>query len=213
MNTPKFIWNGPEESPATILLAHGAGAAMDTPFMQTIAQGLAEAGLRVGRFEFPYMARRRLDGKRRPPDRQPVLLECWHAAIAAAGPADRLVIGGKSMGGRMASLIGDQAQVRGLICLGYPFHPPGRPERLRTDHLEALSTPTLICQGERDSMGNRAEVERYDLSDAIRLCWLADGDHSFKPRKASGTTEQANLAAAVAAIGEYVIYITDYRSD
>lgn len=209
MTTPEFIWDGPEEAPATLVLAHGAGAAMDSPFMNSIAAGLAAVGIRVGRFEFPYMDRRRQDGRRRPPDRAPVLLDCWHQAIVCAGPRDRLFIGGKSMGGRMASLIADEAAVRGLVCLGYPFHPSGRPDRLRTDHLKTIRTPTLICQGERDPMGNRTEVVHYPLSEAIQFCWLPDGDHGFKPRKASGTTENANIQAAVSVIANFVMYITD----
>ena len=116
----------------------------------------------------------------------------------------RLVIGGKSMGGRMASLVADGAGVRGLVCLGYPFHPPGQPGRLRTAHLKDLRTPTLIVQGTRDPLGSRADVEGYDLSPAIRLVWLEDGDHSFKPRVSSGHKEKEHLAAAVAAITTFV---------
>jgi len=209
MTTPEFIWDGSDKAPATLPLAHGAGAAMDSPFMNSIAAGLAATGIRVGRFEFPYMARRRRDGRRRPPDRAPVLLDCWQQAISCAGPRDRLFIGGKSMGGRIASLIADEAAVRGLICLGYPFHPSGRPDRLRTDHLKTIRTPTLVCQGARDPMGNRTEVVRYSLSESIQFCWLPDGDHGFKPRKASGTTENANLQAAVSAIADFVMHITD----
>ncbi len=110
------------------------------------------------------------------------------------------VLGGKSMGGRMASLIADQTGAAGLVCLGYPFHPPGRPERLRTEHLAMLRTPTLICQGERDPFGRPDEVARYDLSHAIRLAWIPDGDHSFKPRKRSGRTWEANLDLAAAEV-------------
>jgi len=209
MSTLEFIWDGPDRAPACVILAHGAGAAMDTPFMNAFAEGIAATGLRVGRFEFPYMARHRQDGRRRPPDRQPVLLACWQQAIEAAGPRNRLVIGGKSMGGRMASLIADDAAVLGLLCLGYPFHAAGRPDRVRTQHLATIRTPTLICQGERDTMGNRVEVEGYDLSDAIRFCWLQDGDHSFKPRKASGTSEDANFERALSAITNFVTYITE----
>jgi len=198
-----MMFDGPEEGPA-IVLAHGAGAPMDSPFMTAVARGLAAGGLRVARFELPYMRRRRETGERRPPDREPVLREAWHAAIAALGGGGRLVIGGKSMGGRMASLIADEAGVRGLVCLGYPFHPPGNPGRLRTAHLAGLRTPTLIVQGTRDALGTREEVERYDLSPAIRIAWMEDGDHSFKPRAASGRTERQNLEAAVAAVLGFV---------
>ena len=108
------------------------------------------------------MRQRRDGGNRRPPDRQPVLLQTWHEVIDALGGAEGLVIGGRSMGGRMASLIADAVGARGLVCLGYPFHPPGKPETSRTQHLAALCTPTLIVQGERDAFGSRAEVETYD---------------------------------------------------
>lgn len=98
-------------------------------------------------------------GKQRPPDREPVLLKTWQDVIAAivntGFPRERLLIGGKSLGGRMASLIADEQAVAGLICLGYPFHPSGKPERLRTVHLRAIKTPTLICQGSRDPFGCR----------------------------------------------------------
>ncbi len=199
MSTP-LVFDGPDDADVTIALAHGAGAPMDSPFMATIAAGLARAGLRVARFEFPYMQRRRIDGTRRPPDRAPVLLETWRAVIAAL-VSDRLVIGGKSLGGRIASLLADQAGVRGLVCLGYPFHAPGRPatpERLT--HLATLATPTLIVQGTRDALGARAEVAGYALSPAVRIAWMPDGDHSLKPRKASGVSEADNLAAAVEAV-------------
>jgi len=201
---PKFLWNGPEESRLTVALAHGAGAAMDAAFMAAFAQGLADHGLRVARFEFPYMRARRADGGLRPPDRAPVLIACWHEVIAALGDPSRLVIGGKSMGGRIASLIADEAEVAGLVCLGHPFHPPGRPEKTRTAHLAALTTPTLIVQGERDALGNAADLAGYSLSPAIRLHWCADGDHGFKPRKVSGHTEAGNWTTAIAAITEFI---------
>jgi uncharacterized protein len=210
----EFLFNEPAKSAAaklgtktaalTLVLAHGAGGPMDSPFMDTIAEGVAKGGIRVARFEFPYMRRRRETGERRPPDREPALRQSWLETIATLGGGERLVIGGKSMGGRMASLVADEAAVRGLVCLGYPFHPPGQPDRLRTAHLRDLRTPTLIVQGTRDALGTREEVERYDLSPAIRLVWLEDGDHSFKPRASSGHKEREHLAAAVAAIVEFV---------
>lgn len=198
---PEFLIDGPARG-APVALAHGAGAPMDSAFMAAFADGLAAAGLRVVRFEFPYMAGRRTGGKR-PPDRQPVLLDTWRAVIGHFG-AGKLVIGGKSMGGRMASLVADEMGVRGLVCLGYPFYAPGKPDRPRVEHLEALRTPTLICQGERDPMGDRDAVAGYKLSKNIRLHWLADGDHGFKPRKASGRTEAQNWAEAIAAVAHFV---------
>ena len=196
MPRPDLLFDGPAKARLTVALAHGAGAPMDSPFMNVVADGLAAAGWRVARFEFPYMAARRTTDKKRPPDRQLVLLETWQAVIDRLG-ADRLAIGGKSMGGRMATLIADDAKVRGAIALGYPFHPPGRPEKLRTDHLKSLTTPTLILQGERDPFGTKDEVPAYPLSRRIRVEWLPDGDHSLKPRKKSGHTEAENLARTV----------------
>ena len=101
------------------------------------------------------------------------------------------------MGGRIASLIADEAGVRGLVCLGYPFHPVGKPDQLRVEHLRTIKTPTLIVQGERDTFGNREEVGRYELSSKIHIHWVHDGDHSFKPRKKSGRTEQQNWEEAL----------------
>ncbi len=206
--TTNWLIDGPEGAPVTIVLAHGAGAAMDSPFMNEIAAGLAAGGLRVVRFEFPYMAKRRRDGKRRGPDRKPTLLECWREVIAALGPTDRLIVGGKSMGGRIASELAaaDAADlgISAVACLGYPFHPAGKPERLRTEHLRAFPVPLLIVQGERDALGARAEVERYELDSAIEIAWLPDGDHSFKPRKSSGHTQDENLSAAIVAILRFV---------
>ncbi len=199
----KFLLDGPDGAPLTVALAHGAGGAMDSPFMTTIAEGLAAAGLRVARFEFPYMAERRKDGRKRPPDRIDVLRDSWLEAIAALGAND-LVIGGKSLGGRVASLVAEQALVRGLVCLGYPFHPPGKPETLRVGHLLDMRMPALILQGTRDPFGRPPEVRNYALPPNVRIHWLAEGDHSFKPRKSSGVTEAANLAEAVSAIVDFV---------
>ncbi len=202
--TPDFLFDGPETEGGTVALAHGAGAPMDSPFMTAMARGLAAVGLRVARFEFPYMRARRSEGRQRPPDREPVLRSAWLAAVEALGGGGRVVVGGKSMGGRMASLIADEAGVRGLVCLGYPFHPPGKPERLRTAHLEHLRTPTLIVQGTRDPFGTRAEVEGYALSPGIRLVWMEDGDHSLVPRVSSGRTAEENLHTAVTAVAGFV---------
>ncbi len=193
---PELLCDGPPDAEWTIVLAHGAGRGWDSPSLVAIAEGVARAGHQVVRFEFPYMVRRREDGTRRPPDRQPVLLETWRAVIDALGP-DRLVIGGKSMGGRMASLVADECGVAGLVCLGYPFHPPAKPEKLRTEHLAGLSTPTLIVQGDRDRFGTPGEVAGYLLSEEIRVHWMPDGDHDLVPRKKSGRTAEENWAEAV----------------
>ncbi|MCP3979288.1 MAG: alpha/beta fold hydrolase [bacterium] len=201
----ELLTDGPADSASIVVLAHGAGAPMDSQFMNAMAEGLASRGVRVVRFEFPYMRVRRAQGSRKPPDRAPVLRATWESVVAElGGPAD-LVIGGKSMGGRIASMVADDLGVRGVVCLGYPFHPPGRPDTLRTAHLEQLRTPTLIVQGTRDALGSREEIAGYALSDSIRVEFLEDGDHSFKPRKRSGHTPQEHLASAVATVADFAL--------
>jgi len=205
-----FLFDGPEDAPLTVVLAHGAGASMDSGFMNVVARGLAARGLRVARFEFPYMAKRREGGGRGrgAPDRTPVLEETWLAVIAELGGAKGgrdLVIGGKSMGGRIASHVADRGGVRGLVCMGYPFHPPGQPQKLRTAHLADLRTPTLILQGTRDDFGTREDVAGYTLSPTIRVHWLEGGDHSFKPLKASGRTERQNVEEAIATTADFAL--------
>jgi len=202
-NKLNLLFGGPANASRTVALAHGAGTAMDTPFMEAICKGVAKLNVRVARFEFPYMNKRRADGKKRAPDREPILRETWLDVIAHLG-AERLVIGGKSMGGRIASLVADEAKVAGLVCLGYPFHPTGKPDKLRVDHLRSLKTPTLILQGERDAFGNREEVSTYDLADSVQIHWLPGGDHSFKPRKSSGLSEQENWDEAITAIAKFI---------
>lgn len=203
-----FLIDGPPDAPRTLVLAHGAGGGMDTPFLDVVARGVAGRGIRVVRFEFPYMAARRAGGKKGAPDRQPVLLQSYRAAVAELGGMDRMVIGGKSLGGRMATMVADELRVRGVVALGYPFHPPNQPERLRTAHLETLRTPALIVQGTRDPFGTREEVAAYRISPTIHIEWLEDGDHSFKPRKQSGHTERGHLGKAVEIIAEFVISVT-----
>lgn len=203
-----FLNTGPKDAPWRLCLAHGAGAPMDSDFMEGIAARLAERGVATARFEFPYMALRRLDGRRRPPDREPKLLAAWRAAVAelrgCAPAGQRLAIGGKSMGGRMASLVADALHVDALICLGYPFHPPGKPDRLRTGRLETLQTPALIRQGERDPFGRREEVETYRLAPTVTVSWSPDGDHDLKPRKRSGLDHAETLDAAAQTVAEYL---------
>ena len=204
MSDIRFLFDGPAEAPMTLVLAHGAGAPMDSPFMTAFAEGLGERGLRIARFEFPYMAARRADGRKRPPEGQAKLLDAWRQAFEALRTA-RLSIGGKSMGGRMASLVADEVGAAGLVCLGYPFHPPGRPERLRTAHLESIQTPSLIVQGTRDPFGTRVEVEGYELSEALRFHWAEDGNHDLAPRKASGRSVADNWSEAMDAVAGFLL--------
>lgn len=193
-----FLFTGPDDAAVTLLLAHGSGAPMDSPAMNA-ADALASEGLRVARFEFSYMAARRTEGSRRPPPRAETLNPEFRAAVADLAATGPLVIGGKSMGGRVASMVADgllaEGRIAGLLCLGYPFHPPEKPAQLRTAHLMALATPTLICQGTRDPFGTKDEVPGYGLPERIRFLWLEDGDHDLKPRKSvSGFTAADHLA-------------------
>ena len=199
-----MLVDGPKTAAKSFLFAHGAGAPMDSPFMQRVAEGVAASGVRVIRFEFPYMERRRETGKGGAPDPPRILMQSFRGAIEEVGGGKRLVIGGKSMGGRIASMVAEDAAVLGVVCLGYPFHPPAKPEKTRTQHLENLRTPTLIVQGTRDTLGLKEEVGSYKLSPAIRIAWIEDGDHSFKPRARSGRTEAGNVDAAIALVAEFI---------
>lgn len=215
----------PERGPpaiAWLLLAHGAGAPMTSPFMGEIARLLAARRIGVTRFEFAYMAARRQDGKRRPPPKAERLIGEMIDALAAlerTGHAEGmpLLVGGKSMGGRVATLCADELRaghrIAGCAVLGYPFHPPAKPDARRTAHLEVLRTPLLIVQGERDPFGSRAEVESYALPDAITLAWAIDGDHDLGPRGGSGTTRKANLTVAADAITTFALGLAAEGSD
>ncbi len=199
---------GPSEAAVRLVMAHGAGAGMDSPFMTRMAELLADRAIAVTRFEFGYMAARRDGGKRRPPPKAELLVTEYVdlvRQVAGRTPrGQRLLIGGKSMGGRVASMLADrlhaETAIVGLVCLGYPFHPPGKPEQLRTAHLQSLHCPTLIIQGDRDPFGARAEVEAMSLAPAITIVWLPDGDHDFGPRGASGHTRKGNFALAADAV-------------
>jgi predicted alpha/beta-hydrolase family hydrolase len=207
----EILTTGPKSARAHLLLAHGAGAAMTSPFLETVARLIAERGVTVHRFEFAYMAARREGGKRKPPPKAERLVDEYVAVVTELRPKlsaeATLLIGGKSMGGRVASMCSDEifkgGSIAGLVCLGYPFHPPGKPDALRTAHLEHLRCPALFVQGERDPFGGRSEVETYKLSKTIRFCWIGDGDHDLGPRGASGFTRAGNLAAATDAIAAF----------
>ncbi len=200
---------------ATLLLAHGAGGAMDSAAMTDAADAIASRGIRVVRFEFSYMAGRR-HGVRKPPPRAETLISEYRDAVfhvAADGP---IVIGGKSMGGRVASMVVDdlaqQGLAAGLVCLGYPFHPIGKPEQLRTAHLERLVSRALIVQGTRDAFGSRDEVAGYALASTIDILWLEDGDHSLRPRKAvTGLTYAEHLATMADAVAGFVRSVATRR--
>jgi predicted alpha/beta-hydrolase family hydrolase len=202
-----WLWNGADGmSQATLILAHGAGAPMDSDFMQRMAELLAQRGVSVLRFEFPYMAERRSGGGKRPPNPQAQLLECWRQVYAevraqVSGP---LAIGGKSMGGRMASLLADELGADALVCLGYPFYAAGKPEKPRVAHLADLRTRALVVQGERDALGNRETVSDYRLAPTLHVEWLTAADHDLKPLKASGFSHEQHLQSAADRVAAFL---------
>lgn len=186
-----------------VLFAHGAGAPMDSKFMQDMAERLSKLGLQVVRFEFPYMQTIRETGKRRPPDRMPKLLDYFAQLIDGhAQTGQPLYLAGKSMGGRAASMLLDHSAVKAGFVFGYPFHPRGKPDSLRIDHLTDLSKPLHIFQGERDPMGSLPEVTEYNLPPSVHMHWFEDGDHDIKPRKASGFTQNQHMDHIAQIIGK-----------
>ncbi|MFC0116337.1 alpha/beta family hydrolase [Pseudoalteromonas xiamenensis] len=201
-----LVWNYAENPIANLLLAHGAGAGLDSDFMVEIAELLAARGVNVARFDFEYMQQAKALNKRRPPDRAPKLLDCFLENIHRVNSDLPLFIAGKSMGGRMATLLAAQNEVDvyGVIALGYPFHPPGKPEKLRTEHFGDVTVPFLIVQGERDTFGTKDEVLGLPIPQTIKFEWLQDGDHSFKPRKSSGYSESGHRVTAANAISDFI---------
>ena len=206
----EFLVNSPEKSPKGIfLLAHGAGRGAASPFLETVAQGVVNSGVRVVRFNFPYMEKMLQTGKRKSPNSGNVLRKCFsdvvsHCIEREQVPSKYIIVAGKSMGARAASMIADQHQVAGVVCLSYPFHPPRKPEPLRITHLQRIQTPTLICQGERNPNGRREEVQQYSLSKSVQFHWLADGDNNFKPRQNSDRSQEENMADAIKAINRFI---------
>ncbi len=189
---------------AQVLFAHGAGQGMDSDFMQQIARGLAANGIVVTTFNFPYMVSMLEQQKRRPPNPMAVLQQSMKEEIQRLEPDCPLVLVGKSMGGRVLTHLLDNSPAAAGICLGYPFHPPGKPERLRTDHLPGIAKPLLILQGQRDTFGNEAECAHYTLAGNTRIDFINDGEHSFKPRKASGLTWQDNILRATELMVDFI---------
>jgi hypothetical protein len=194
---------------------------MTSPFMNEMAKLIAERGVGVSRFDFDYMVRRRLDGKRRPPPKAENLIDEFLAAVDALSAFEDaqghlLLVGGKSMGGRVATYAADALyrarRIGGAVVLGYPFHPPGKPQTLRTAHLAALAAPLLIVQGERDPFGTRAEIEGFELSPMIQFSWAHDGDHDLGPRGGQATTRKANLTAAAEAIAAFASHALRAKS-
>ncbi len=207
----KQLINKPKkkETDLTLLFAHGAGAPMDSEFMETIASHIAGQGVTVVRFEFPYMAERRESGKKRPPDRMPKLMDCFELVVEEWGGPAKCVGSGKSMGGRVASMMLAEQNVAGAVSLGYPFHPPGKPEKVRKDHWQTMADPWLIVQGTRDTFGKPNEVAEYGLPQCAHIEWLEDGDHDFKPRKSSGLEQKDHWLQAAIWTAEFVKALGD----
>jgi predicted alpha/beta-hydrolase family hydrolase len=206
MTLPKLQIDGPKKAKTCIVLAHGAGESSNSTFLTYFAEKLAELRHRVVRFDFPYMQARSVDGRKRPPDKESVLIETWKAVIESL-PFDNLVIGGKSMGGRIASMIADECSVKGVVCLGYPFHPTGQPEKLRIDHLREQKTPTLIVQGEIDPFGSREEVSAFSLSEQVHIHWVPEGDHSYNVKRGSTRTHDQNMKNAFRSVEQFLFEV------
>ncbi|WP_349608188.1 alpha/beta family hydrolase [Halomonas sp. H10-9-1] len=191
-----------EAAVGRLLIAHGAGAGQDSTFLQRLRAGLAEGGVQTLAIEFAYLQQMRREGRRRPPPRVDRLVEemvAW-CDLLSHPRLPPLWLGGKSMGGRVASLLAARDGAPGLVLCGYPFHPPAKPERLRLDHWPRLACPTLVVQGTRDPFGTRDEVASYALPGSVRLHWLEDGDHDWQPRRASGRSQVQLIDEGCAAI-------------
>lgn len=198
--------DGPANARTTVVLAPGAGADMHHPFMQTVAEGLADEGHAVVRFNFVYAER-----GRRAPDKQPVLEETYRTVLGSLDAADRVVIGGKSMGGRIAShIVATGTPTDGLLFLGYPLHPPGKPERIRDAHLHDISIPMLFIEGTRDPFCPLETLERVrgELTAPTQLAVIDDGDHSFKVRKSSGRSTDDALREVIDAAARWIEALT-----
>jgi len=198
---PAVTYPAEGEPSALLILAHGAGAGQKHPFMVASARGLAARGIDVVTFDFPYMA-----AKRGAPDRPPVLERAFHDVVSAArswSRANRLFIGGKSMGGRMATHLGAEGLegLRGIVVLGYPLHPPGKPDQLRVAHLPAITAPLLIVQGERDVFGSPAELAPHvaAMKADVTVHAVQGGDHSLIPRSAKGKGVHDEILDVIAA--------------
>ncbi|WP_353348235.1 alpha/beta family hydrolase [Oceaniserpentilla sp. 4NH20-0058] len=195
-----------ESNPLTCIFAHGAGAPMDSEFMETVTQGLVKLGVKVVRFEFPYMQERRVNGKKRPPNRQPELIAEFKSVVAQVNGT--CVLMGKSLGARMASILASETtcpkHVLGVVAFGYPFHPIGKPETLRIAHLPDIQVPMLVLQGTRDKLGAKEYVAELNIGKKVQVRWLEDGDHDLKPRVKSGFTHEQHLNQAIEISAQFI---------
>ena len=189
-----------------VLLAHGAGADMHAAALTTVADALAAVKVPSLRFNFPYKA-----AGRRSPGRPAVLEAAVRAAAhelarQAKVPPDRIVLGGRSMGGRIGSMVAADDGALGVVLLGYPLHPPGKPAQLRVDHFPKLTMPVLFASGTRDAFGTPDELQQHAraIKGPVTFHWIDTGDHGFKPLKASGLTPAAALAGVAEAVVAFV---------
>ena len=192
-------------SRSILILAHGSGQPSDSPWMVSLAQALGEQGVECRRFNFEYMYRALAARKPRPPSALPTLVEEYRKVLDSVVGVERVFVGGKSLGGRVATHLALSAPVCGVVAFGYPFHPPGKPEKLRSEHLSDIPCPVLICQGERDTFGKREEIPGYNLPPNLEFEWIPDGDHGFKPRKRTGETLEGNLDRAASAAARFML--------
>ncbi|MCJ8320834.1 MAG: hypothetical protein MJK12_14440 [Colwellia sp.] len=205
------IFEAANKPKALFVLAHGAGADMSHEFMADFSARLITENISVLRFNFPFMVKRSEDGKRRPPDRMPKLLESYLSILSTINTTLPIYIGGKSMGGRVAATLMNEtishdyfAKICGAVCLGYPFHPQKKPEKLRLEPLQAAQKNILIIQGERDALGGKEEIDDYKLSQFCQVVFVEDGDHNLKPRVKSGYTHQQHINTAIKTIVRFI---------
>ena len=212
-----YIIDKAKSPKALVIFAHGAGADKSSSFMDAMALALVTEQISVLRFNFGYMNKRLVDGRKYPPERMPKLLSAMAQVINEQSDELPLFLAGKSMGGRVAATITSQLDdigelvgydavqsVRGTICYGYPFHPSAKPDSLRLAPLQERIRPVMIIQGERDKLGDRAEIECYDVAQCCQIHFVEDGDHDLKPRVRSGFTHQAHIETAAKVTNTFI---------
>ncbi len=196
------------KSEIPIIFLHGAGAGPNSSFISTLTHAIQRQKLSIARYEFNYMAQAQKERKRRPPERIPKLISELTEIIDEL-PIPQVILGGKSMGGRIATMLLDHPKIIACFALGYPFHPKSKPDKLRTEHLAQTQKPCLIIQGTRDPLGSKEEVPKYKLDSNIKFHWIEDGDHDLKPRKASGFSHAQHINKSVEKIVEFYKEVTN----
>jgi predicted alpha/beta-hydrolase family hydrolase len=194
-----------------VVIAHGSGIGMNHAFMQSVAAAMSIKGFTVYLFEFSYMQQIQKTGTKRPPPAVAKLELEFLALLNALALTGPVIIGGKSLGSRVASLIVERTNALGWFALGYPFHPQRKPETLRVAHLLTSQKPGLIVQGSRDALGAYDEVLGYQLPPHINLHWLDEMDHSFKPFKASQYSQIEAIERSVMEIEQWTEYTLKCR--